>query len=268
MAAPYSADTLIDYAFRRLGSPVIDINVDRQQAEERLDDALQYFSERHFDGVEKHYYSHKVTGEDRTNGFINLNGLTSGSAGGYTGAPAGSNILTVNKVMPFGSATSNMFNVLYQMSLHDYFGINRSTHYGVGLGLASYDSTKSFINLVEQLFDTEKNFRFSKVTNKLYVDMNWEEDIDIGDFIFFEAYAKLDPVTHTEIYNDRLLKEYVTALIKRQWGANLSKFDGVQLPGGVTIRGAEIFSEANEEVRNIEERVLQEYELPVDFFIA
>ena len=118
------------------------------------------------------------------------------------------------------------------------------------------------------MFDTEKNFRFSKVTNKLYVDMNWEEDIDIGDYIFFEAYAKLDPVTHTEIYNDRLLKEYVTALIKRQWGANLSKFDGVQLPGGVTIRGAEIFSEANEEVRNIEERVLQEYELPVDFFIA
>jgi hypothetical protein len=267
MAAPYSADTLIDYSFRRLGSPVIDINVDRQQAEERLDDALQFFAERHFDGVERHFYAHKVTSEDRVNGYIDVSGLTAGNAG-YTGAPPGSNVLSVLKVMPFGSATSNMFNVRYQMSLHDYFGINRSTHYGVGLGLASYDSTKRFINLVEQLFDTEKNFRFSKVTNRLYVDMNWEEDIDVGDYLFFEAYSKLDPTTYTEIYNDRLLKEYMTALIKRQWGANLSKFDGVQLPGGVTIRGAEIFSEANEEVRNIEERVLLEYELPIDFFIA
>jgi hypothetical protein len=161
-----------------------------------------------------------------------------------------------------------MFNVRYQMSLHDYFGINRNTHHGVALGLASYDSTKRFISLVEQLFETEKNFRFSKVSNRLYIDMNWDEDIAEGEFIVFEAYALLDPLQFTEIFNDRLLKEYVTALIKRQWGTNLSKFDGVQLPGGVTIRGAEIFSEANEEVRQIEERVLNEYELPVDFFIG
>jgi hypothetical protein len=122
--------------------------------------------------------------------------------------------------------------------------------------------------LVEQLFETEKNFRFSKVTNRLYVDMNWSEDIDVGDFMLLEAYSILDANTFTEIYNDRLLKEYVTSLIKRQWGANLSKFDGVQLPGGITLRGAEIFSEANEEVRQIEERVLNEYELPIDFFLG
>ena len=200
-----SADGLINYAFRRLGAPVIDINVDKQQAEERLDDALQFFAERHFDGVEKHYYKHKVTQSDIDNGFIDVSGLTAGSAGGYTGAPPGTSIVSVRKVMPFGSQTSNMFNVRYQMSLQDYFGINRNTHYGVALGLASYD---------------------------------------------------------------RLLKEYVTSLIKRQWGSNLSKFDGVQLPGGITLRGAEIFSEANEEVRQIEERVLNEYELPVDFFLG
>jgi hypothetical protein len=263
-----SADGLINYAFRRLGAPVIDINVDKQQAEERLDDALQFFAERHFDGVEKHYYKHKVTQSDIDNGFIDVSGLTAGSAGGYTGAPPGTSIVSVRKVMPFGSQTSNMFNVRYQMSLQDYFGINRNTHYGVALGLASYDSTKRFINLVEQLFETEKNFRFSKVTNRLYVDMNWSEDIDVGDFMLLEAYSILDANTFTEIYNDRLLKEYVTSLIKRQWGANLSKFDGVQLPGGITLRGAEIFSEANEEVRQIEERVLNEYELPIDFFLG
>jgi len=267
-AAPYSTDTLIDYSFRRLGAPVIDINVEREQAEERVNDALQLFSERHFDGVEKHYYSHKVTSDDQSNGFLSLNGLTAGSGGGYTGAPSGDNIVTVTRVFPFGSATSNMFNVRYQMSLHDYFGINRSTHYGVSLGLASYDSTKRFISMVEQFFDPEKNFRFSKVTNRLYIDMDWSADIGVDDYVLIEAYAILQPTTFTEIYNDRLLKEYVTALLKRQWGANLSKFEGVQLPGGVSLRGAEIFTEANEEVQRIEERVLLEYELPIDFMVG
>ena len=264
MATPYSVDTLIDYCFRRLGAPVVDINVDRQQAEERVNDALDFFSERHFDGVERHYYAHKVTGTDISNGYIDLSGVTAGNAAGYTGAPSGNNIVSVVNVYPFGSSTSNMFNVRYQMSLHDYFGVNRSTHYGSAMGLAGYDSTKRFISLVEDFFETDKNFRFSKVTNRLYIDMNWSEDIDTEDYIVFEAYATLDPDQYTEVYNDRLLKEYVTALIKRQWGSNLSKFDGVQLPGGVTIRGAEIFSEANDEIQRIEEKVLLEYELPID----
>jgi hypothetical protein len=267
MATPYSVDTLIEYAKRRLGDPVVDINVDYQQSVERVEDALQLFSERHFDGVERHYYTHKVTSTDVTNGYINTSGLT--AAAGYTGAPNGSNILTVTKVLPFGTNQANMFNVRYQMSLHDYFGINRATHYGEALGLAAYDSTKRFISLIEQLFEPEKMIRFSKVTNRLYIDMDWSEDT-VTDKTYFviEAYSKLDPTTWTEIYNDRLLKEYVTALIKRQWGANLSKFEGVQMPGGVSLRGAEIFSEATEEVQRIEEKVLLEYELPIDFTVG
>ena len=154
------------------------------------------------------------------------------------------------------------------MSLNDFFGINRTTGANSSLGMASYDATKRFISLVEDMFDTDKNFRFSKVTNRLYVDMNWSEDISVGEHLLVEAYATLNPTQFTEIYNDRLLKEYVTALIKRQWGSNLSKFDGVQLPGGVTIRGAELFTEANEEVQRIEEKVLLEYELPIDFTVG
>ena len=188
MATPYSVDTLIDYSFRRLGAPVVDINVDRQQAEERINDALDFFSERHFDGVEKHYYAHKVTSAD--------------------------------------------------------------------------------IGLVEDFFNTDKNFRFSKVTNRLYIDMDWSEDVDSGSYLLVETFATLNPNEFTEIYNDRLLKEYVTALLKRQWGSNLSKFEGVQLPGGVTLRGAELFTEANEEVQRIEEKVLLEYELPIDFTVG
>ena len=267
MANPYSVDTLIDYAFRRLGEPVVDINVDRQQAEERVEDAMDFFSERHFDGVEKTYYKHKVTGDDRTNGYIDTNGITLGA--GMTGQPAGSNILSVTKVLRFGDNQASMFNVRYQMALTDYFGVNRNVSWGESLGMAGYDSTKRFISMVEQFFEPEKQFRFSKVTNRLYIDMDWSEDTKTDTtYLVIEAYSKLDPTTYTEIYNDRLLKEYVTALIKRQWGANLSKFEGVQLPGGVSLRGAEILSEATEEIQRIEERVLLEYELPIDFTVG
>ena len=267
MAKPYSVDTLIDYAFRRLGEPVIDINVDRQQAEERVEDALDFFAERHFDGVQKTFHKHKVTGDDITNGYIDTSGITSGA--GMEGQPVGKDILSVTKVLRFGGSQAGMFSARYQMSLNDYFGVNRNMGGGQSQGLASYDATKRFISLVEQYFEPEKQFRFSKVQNRLYIDMDWSTDTDAGKTnLVIEAYSKLDPTTYTEIYDDRLLKEYVTALIKRQWGANLSKFEGVQLPGGVSMRGAEIFSEANEEVQRIEEKVLLEYELPINFIVG
>jgi hypothetical protein len=268
MAAPNSLESLIDYSFRRLGAPVVDINVEYQQAVDRVNDALDYFSERHFDGVEKHFYAHKLSAADRTNGYIDTSGLTAGSAAGYTGAPAGNKIVSVIKVLPFGGQANGMFGVKYQMALNDYFGINRASHMGSSMGLAGYDSTKRFINMIEQMFNPEKSIRFSKVSNRIYIDMDWSADTETGDYLLIEAYAKLDPDTFTEIYNDRYLKEYVTALIKRQWGQNLSKFEGVQMVGGVSFRGVEIFQEANEEIQRIEERMLLEYELPIDFMIG
>ena len=266
MAKPNSVDTLIDYCFRRLGSPVVDINVDYQQAKERIEDALDMFVERHFDGVEKHYFKHQITSSDTTNGYLNTSELTQGA--GYTGGVGGNNIVAVTKVLQFGGNTNNMFNIKYQMSLNDYFGINRNLHYSSALGMASYDSTKRFISLVEDMFDPEKMIRFNKVSNKLYIDMDWSEDATIGEYLIVEAYTKLDPEQNPEIFDDKLLKEYATALIKKQWGANLSKFEGVQLPGGVTIRGAEIQTEANEEIQRIEEKIQLEYELPINFMIG
>ena len=267
MPVPHSVDTLIDYAYRRLGSPVIDINVDRQQAEERVEDAIDFFAERHFDGVERVFYKHKVTPDDRANGYIDTNGLTAGA--GMDSLSDGTNILSVTKILRFGDSQASMFNVRYQMALTDYFGVNRNVSWGESLGMAGYDSTKRFISMVEQFFEPEKQYRFSKVTNRLYIDMDWSEDTKANKtYLVIEAYAKLDPTTYTEIYNDRLLKEYVTALIKRQWGSNMSKFEGVQLPGGVSMRGVDIFSEANEEIQKIEEKVLLEYELPIDFIVG
>jgi hypothetical protein len=136
------------------------------------------------------------------------------------------------------------------------------------MGLAQYDSTKRYINMIQDMFQPEKAIRFSKVTNKLHIDMNWKEELAANGNLLIEAYVALNPDKFTEIYNDRLLKKYVTALIKRQWGMNMSKFTGVQLPGGVTLRGAEIVAEAQQEIALIEQQVQLEYELPINFMVG
>ena len=268
MPAPNSKQSIIDYAFRRLGAPVLEINVDQEQAEERVDDALQFFSERHFDGVERVYYQYQVTGDDITNKYIDTDTIGPANGSGNDG-PTGKEILSIVRVFPFGDLnTVNMFDVRYQMALTDYFGINRGLGAQSSMGMARYESTKQYINMIQQIFDPEKAVSFSKVTNRLHLEMDWATDIQAGEFIVIEAFSSLDPNTFTEIYNDRLLKEYVTALVKRQWGINLSKFDGVQLPGGVSLRGGQIYQEALAEIAQIEQRVYSEYELPTDFQVG
>lgn len=260
-----SREQLIDYAFRRLGAPVIEINVDYTQAEDRIDDALELFKERHFDGMEKVYFAHEITQTDIDNEYINTNNI--GPVNGPTGdGPRGSDILSIVKVFQFGQFSNiNMFDIRYQLALSDYFGINRGLNAAVSQGLASYDSTKRYINMIEDFFQPEKAIRFTKVTNRLHVDTDWSTQMKLGEYLVIEAYCAINPETFTEIYNDRLLKEYVTALIKRQWGSNMAKYDGVQLPGGVVLRGGQIEAEAQRELEMIEQKLYSQYELPVDF---
>ena len=262
-----SKQALIDYALRKLGSPVVEINVDYQQAEDRLEDAIEYFQERHYDGVDKVFFRHEVTEEDRANQYINtdnfgpLNGITNDAS-----APTGSDIVSITKVLQFGDLSNiNMFDVRYQMALNDYFGINRGLGGNSSLGLASYDSTKRYINLIEDFFQPEKTLNFNKVSNRLNIDMNWQDEIQVAEWLIIQAYVKLNPEIYTEIYDDRYLKEYFTALLKKQWGQNLSKFEGVQMPGGVVLRGGQIYQEAQIEIDKVEEMLLSRYELPVDF---
>ena len=266
MATPNSRETLIQYSLRQLGAPVVEINVDWQQCEDRLDDALQYFTERHFDGVEKVFFKHQLTEQDIQNQYISTDDI--GPPNGIDG-PTGRQIVSVVRVLQFGSfANINMFDIRYQLALTDYFGINRNLSGVHSMGLASYDATKRYIKLIEDLFQPEKAVVFSKVTNKLYLNMRWSEEAKAGDYLMIEAYAALDPEQYTEIFNDRYLKRYLTALIKKQWGANMSKFDGVALPGGVTLRGAQIFAEAMAEIAQIEQDILRSYELPVNFMMG
>ena len=250
MAKPNSRQQLKDYALRRLGYPVIEINVDDSQIEDRVDDALQFFAEYHFDGVEKMFYKHQVTSSDITNGYIDMNDVDS-------------SIISVTRLFQFSDSTINMFDIRYQMALNDFYGLRSGLS-----NISYYDSIKRHLALIQQTLDPEKQIRFSRVTNKLYVDMDWSEDIEANDYLMVEAYTILDPETYTEIYNDRLLKQYTTSLIKRQWGANLSKFENIQLPGGVSFNGTQLFEQAQQEIEKIEEEVQLKYELPPNFMVG
>jgi hypothetical protein len=266
MSIPNSRETIIDYAFKRLGSPVIDINVDYGQAEERLDDALEYFAERHFDGVERCIFAYQVTAEDINNNAIDTKNI--GLAMGFTGGvgPTGKDLLSVTRVYRFGHlANQDMFDIRYQLALTDFFGLNRGLGYNSSMGLAQFDSTMRYIGLVEQFFNPEHVVHFNKVTDRIILDAKLNDELTASQFVVVEGYASLSPASFPKIFNDRYLKEYVTALIKRQWGQNLSKFDGVQMTGGVTLRGGQLYQEALAEIAALEQKMQSEYELPVNF---
>mgnify|MGYP003388692816 CR=1 FL=1 len=265
MAKPASRDDIIDYSLRKLGAPVVDINVDRQQCEDRLDEALELFAEYHSDGAEKELFAYQITATDKARQYIDVESV--GEPIGATGGRiTGKDILTVVKIHQFGEfANINMFDVRYQMALMDYFGINRGLGFNSTMGLSRYDSTKRYINMIQDFFSPEKQIRFNKVTNKLNIDGDWINDIVEDRYFLIEAYVGLQAAQFSEIFNDIWLKKYVTSLIKRQWGANMSKFEGVQLPGGVQLRGGEISQEAVQEIEKLEEELRLTYEYPIDF---
>ena len=250
MAEPATRQQLKDYALRRLGAPVIEINVDDEQVEDRVDDALQFFAEYLFDGVEKEYFQYTITADDITNKYISTNEVDP-------------SIISITRIFDTSTSSTNIFDVRYQIALNDFYGLR------TGLGnISYYDQTQRHLSLIQQILDPEKALRFSRVTNKLKIDTDWSDTFEAGDVIVFEAMVVLNPNEYTEIYNDRLLKKYVTALIKKQWGENLSKFQNIQLPGGLQYNGAELFSQADAEIRQIEEEVQLKYELPPDFMVG
>jgi hypothetical protein len=257
MAQPQSRQELKEYCLRKLGAPVIEINVDDSQLEDRIDDALSLYAEYHFDGVERRYYKYQVTQEDidrasgdPNGGYISTNGIDS-------------SIISVIRLFQFSESSVNMFDVRYQMALNDFYGIR------TGLGsINNYDITKRHLSLLQQMLDPEKMIRFTRVTNKLYVDMNWEEDVTAGDYLVFECYSVIDPETYTEIYKDKFILKYTTELFRYQWGANLSKYDGIQLPGGVQFNGRQIMDDARTQLDKLEEEMSLRYELPPDFMVG
>lgn len=264
-----SREQLIEYAFRALGKPVIDINVDWEQASDRLDDALQLFAERHFDGVIIGYLNYKVTEEDAARKYIVSDDI--GSPNGVTGdRPNGRDIVSIIRLFQYDplSSSNNMFNIKYQWALSDYFQINRGLYGTQDLPIANYDNAMRYIQLMNQYFSPEKTFQFTKSSNRIYINTDWSTDLKPGQSLMFEAYLALDPDKFTEIYNDRILKKYFVQLIKRQWGTNLAKYENVPLPGGGTLRGAAMVQEAQQEIDKIENEILTSFEGPPTFQIG
>lgn len=262
MAIPTTREELKQYALRKLGAPVIQINVDDEQLEDSLDDAIQIFNEYHFDGVERALFKYEITAEDIENGFIDTSSINLLGPNDYDQPSDGKSIVSVTKIFQFdaGGAGSNMFSVRYQMALNDTYGLR------YGGDLSNYYITQSYIQLLADFLDPEKQIRFSRVTNKLYVDMNWKDLVDVGDFIVIDCYVALNPEQYTEAYNDILLKRYVTASFKKQWASNLNKYQNISLPGGVQFNADTLMSSAMDEMNSIEETLQDKYELPPDFF--
>lgn len=248
MANPSSRQGLIDYALRKLGAPVIEINVDDDQLEDRVDEALQFYQEYHSDAIIKMYYKYQITSTDVTNEYVTLP----------------DNITTVQRILPLSdeNSTINMFDARYQMHFNDIFDLRN------GADVAYYSTVQSYMTTLDMIFNGAEQVRFNRHMNRLYIDTQWGTDIKEDDYIIVDCFQTIDPQTHTDVYNDMFLKRYVTALIKMQWGANLSKFDGMQLPGGVTINAQRIMDEAREEITKIEEEMQLKYEMPPMFYMG
>jgi hypothetical protein len=318
MASPTTRTQFKDYCLRRLGWPVININVDDEQVEDRIDDALQFFHDYHFNGCEKLYMKHKITQEDIDRRWIYC--------------PEA--VIFVIGVMPFDASNSsiNMFDLRYQLRLNDLYDFTSVSY-------VSYEITMQHIRTLNLLFSGTPQFRFNRHQNKVFLDINWESDVKPGEYVVIECYRKMDPDTLTlsgtltgntssntvigtntifdqeviendfitlsngqsiqirkintpteieltkpltanvtnvtmtkpgisDVWDDRFLKKYATALIKRQWGENMKKFGGIQMPGGVTLNGKEIYDEAVEEISRIEEDLQQYNVLPSDFIMG
>jgi len=250
-----SKTLLKDYCLRRLGHPVIEINVDEEQCDDRGDDALQFFGEYHFDGVEKVFLKHTLTQDDIDNEYIGMDDPAS---------PVGGPVISVVRVLPlpdFNAFQTGFFNEEFQLRLNDLNTFQGSSVINWAMSLQNF-------SLIENLFTVQPTALFNRKQNKLFIETDWDNKFEVDDILIIECYRILDPTQYTEVYDDMFLKQYTTALIKRQWGENLKKFEGVQLPGGVTLNGKTIYDEAVEEIIRIEEQMSLKWELPPDGFIG
>ena len=275
MAQPASRSQLKDYCLRQLGAPVLEINVADEQVEDIIDDAIQYFHERHFDGVLRTYLKYQVTQDDidrgKGPGQSGVLGITTTTAtstidgasmqfdweenSNYLQVPP--SVIGVEKVFHFDgsqSMSNGMFSIKYQLFLNDIY-------FWGAMEMLTYNMTRTYLSDLEFALTTQKQFRFNQRMDRLYLDVSWSE-LTAGDYIVMDCFRTLDPNDYTRVWNDSFLKKYTTALMKKQWGQNLIKFQGVKLPGGVELNGREIYEDGVKELEVIQEMMSNTYELP------
>ena len=270
MAKPSTRQELVDYCLRKLGAPVLEVNVAEEQIDDLVDDALQLFQERHFDGVYQTFLKYEVTQQDIDRGRgkvgIDTTSATSSIVGTATTFSFKENsnyiqipphVIGVNKIMQFegsNSISSGMFSIKYQLFLNDVY-------YWGSMELLTYSMTKRYLEDINWLLSTQKQIRFNKRQDRLYLDIDWSS-LTPGQYLIIDCYRMLDPMDYDRVWNDSFLKPYLTALIKRQWGQNLIKFQGVKLPGGVELNGRQLYDDGQRELDAIIEKMSSTYELP------
>lgn len=238
---------LIQYCLRSLGEPVVEINVDEEQVEDRIDEAIEYFRQYHYDGIEKVYLKHQITAADIENKYIPIPDLIYG----------------VTRVFPVASGTStskSIFDLQYQLRLNDLYDLTSTS-------IIYYSQVMSHLALLDMTLNGQQIYRFNRLSNKLYIEASWKDEFREGNYILVECYRALDPSDAPRLYGESWLKHYATALIKRQWATNLKKFSGMQLPGGVSIDGDKLYQEAIEEIQELEKEMIDR-QGPLEFFLG
>jgi|TARA_Y100001973_G_C5205810_1_gene341504 hypothetical protein len=248
MALPASRTAFKEYCLRKLGYPVIEINVEDDQSEDRIDEALSFYWDYHFDGSERTFYKWTITDDDIANKYLTVP----------------ENIIGAVRIFDIGDAlsTNNLFNIRYQIALNDLYDLTSFNQ-----SLVTYYTNMMHIRFIEEILVGRQPIRYNRHINKLYVDMDWDK-MQAGEKIIAECYQIVDPDTYTDVWKDRWLQNYATAKIKFQWGSNLSKFEGLQLPGGVQFNGTKIQDDALQEIAKLEEEMLVSYSLPVTDMIG
>lgn len=251
MANPNSRQSLIDYCLRRLGDPVIEINVDPDQIEDRVDEALQYWQEYHQDASFRTFIAHEVTSADVTNEYIEVD----------------NDILYVTRLFRISSSFNtsfNFFDIKYQMMLNDIADLQNFAG-----DLAYYEQLNQYLALLDMKLNGHPQTTYARHQNRLYIHGDFaDQDVKEGEQIIYEAYKLVNPGSFTKVYNDIWLKDYTTALLKMQWGQNLIKFEGMQLPGGVTLNGRQIYDDAMQDIEKLREKIRMDFETPPDFFVG
>ncbi len=279
MAKPTTRKELVNYCLRKLGAPVLEINVDDDQIDDLVDDTIQLFNERHFDGVERMFLKYKLTQEDIDRGTANNKDGSENTVGIVTTTATSTNVsgmgtitsnwyetsnflqvpdsvIGVEKIFKFdtSSISGGMFSIKYQLFLNDLYNFN-------SVALLQYSMTKTYLEDIDMLLTTDKQIRFNKRQDRLYLDIDWGTEI-AGNYLILDCYRALDPANFSGVYNDYFVKKYLTALIKRQWGQNLIKFQGVKLPGGIELNGRQIYDDAERDIEAIEAKMSLDYEIP------
>lgn len=247
MSRPSNREEFKDWCLRQLGAPVMDINIDDEQLDDCVDSALQFFQDYHFDATENWYVSHQITQQDKDNQYIDID----------------PDVIGVSRVFPIGStnASVNMFDLRYQLRLHDLFDFT-STSY------VNYTLTMQHIRTLDLLFSGEFPIRFNRHTHKLYLDMNWDSSLEVGEYLVFEGFKVVDYDVYNSLWNDRLFKALATAHVKKVWGANLKKFGGTKMLGGQLLDGQVLYNEAMNEIAGLEEKIESSMQSPPRFLVG